>query len=149
MVFYDDIAHPRCEPQSVRCCQLEQEARQRTLQYPGDQSCWLGGAANITPTSGGPTLPFFILDNNAPLYLIGPFQEDEMSEVQGNRGLWGMQASLVIPQLDVDVDSKNDSGFATPTNNDDEDRLELDDSTGKIVFASTRFVTPQPANRLP
>ena len=49
----------------------------------------------------------------------------------------GKTAHLHIFQLDADVDSNNDSGFSIPDDNQAEDLLEQDSSTGKLVWADT------------
>jgi hypothetical protein len=46
----------------------------------------------------------------------------------------GKTARLHIFELDADVDSANDSGFSVPTDNIAEDRLEIDSTTGKLVW---------------
>jgi hypothetical protein len=85
--------------------------------------------ANIEATDRS---DFFVVDTNTPLYLVGPYQGDWMSEYGGDR-FRSLGATLHIPRFDVDVDSNNDSGFAEPDDNREEDRLERDASTGKFV----------------
>jgi hypothetical protein len=55
-----------------------------------------------------------------------------MSGYGGDR-FSSLAATLHVPRFDVDVDSNNDSGFAEPDDNREEDRLERDASTGKLV----------------
>jgi len=95
--------------------------------------------ANIAAATGT-TIPFFIIDENTPLHLLGPYQGDQMSEVIGAgnpAGFSGKHAKFCIPMLDADIDSNNDGGFAVPADNVEEDRLERDSSTGKVVVANT------------
>jgi hypothetical protein len=75
---------------------------------------------------------FFVVDTNSPLYLIGPYQGDWMSQYVGDR-FRSLAATLHVPRFDVDVDSNNDSGFLEPDDNREEDRLERDASRGKLV----------------
>ena len=79
---------------------------------------------------------FFVVDTNRPLYLVGPYQGDWMNPSVFR----SLEATLHIPRFDVDVDSKNDSGFAIPDDNRAEDRLENDGSTGKLVFVGADLV---------
>ena len=78
---------------------------------------------------------FFVVDENKPLYIIGPYRGGWMSWAGANYA--SLEAQLHIPALDVDVDSNNDSGFAVPADNPAEDRQENDATTGKLVFATT------------
>jgi hypothetical protein len=88
--------------------------------------------ANIQPID---QWEFFVADDNTPLWLVGPYQGDWMSNTGARFG--SLEAMLHVPRLDVDVDSRNDGGYAIPDDNPAEDRLESEGTTGKCVFAST------------
>jgi hypothetical protein len=102
----------------------------RVTEYPDHD--WY---ANIEPTDRP---EFFVVDDNTPLYIVGPYQGDGMSEQVSN--VASLEATLHVPRFDADVDSRNDSGYAVPDDNREEDRLENDASTGKLVFVGAAFV---------
>jgi hypothetical protein len=88
--------------------------------------------ANVEPTNRPES---FVVDTNVPLYIIGPYQGDGMD--WAGKGFASLEARLHVARFDVDVDTRNDSGYAIPDDTPSEDRLENDGSTGKLVFATT------------
>ncbi|MHB1038156.1 MAG: protein-arginine deiminase family protein [Pirellulales bacterium] len=105
---------------------------------------------NWTASIEGTTLPYWIYDPDYTAPLIDtPWGTTEGGDqyhllqihhwgVLGEPNLTADKvARLHIPKLDADVDSKNDSGFVAPEDNADEDRIEQDSSTGKIIFTSS------------
>lgn len=75
---------------------------------------------------------FFVVDENKPFYIIGPYQGGWMSWAVANYA--SLEAQLHIPALDVDVDSNNDSRIDpdnSPSGTDDP--IEHEASTGKLV----------------
>ena len=96
-------------------------------------------------TEVGSTLPYWIDDPYSTAPVVGPLGGDQYKLLQTH--IWdvigdpnltaGKVAHLHIPQLDVDVDSKNDDGFVAPTDNAEEDQLERNPLTGKAIYPST------------
>lgn len=85
--------------------------------------------ASIVPTPGDQQLPYFVVDD-APK-ILGSYDPSNVNTVANKTSY------LYIPLLDADVDSNNDGGFTPPVDNEDEDRLEQNASTGKLIQANT------------
>ena len=80
-------------------------------------------------TASGPD--YFVIDQNTPKLLQKDWYGDDVNAAQGKT------ATLVVPSLDVDIDTENQGGFAVPSNDPQADKDEGNLSLGKWIAADT------------
>ena len=103
---------------------------------PGGQYSWGGDVRRVPQTMDTTNDPaFFAATGSAdqPMYL-NAYMTVSAQCAPYQCPSWGTLDPKVC-NVDLDVDSKNDSGFAAPDDNLEEDRIEQDASTGKVVLA--------------
>ena len=101
-------------------------------------------SASVTPITPPLPIAYWIDDPESTAPAIGPHAERQYTLLDANG--WdvigkpnlaeGKTATLHIPLLDADVDSKNDNDFKVPVDNEEEDRLEYNGTTGKYVIVN-------------
>lgn len=99
-----------------------------------DYRAWIDKSANPAWTSAPWTISgtnYFVAENNDPALM----QKRWFGSDQNNAA--GKTANLVIPGIDLDVDTGNDDGFGTVYDNAPEDVYEESNSYGKYVVADT------------
>ena len=108
------------------------------LHHVGTKPSHTGGAdydwtAAISPTPEEESVPqyFITYPEGNEFEFLG---QHDPSEENPSKGEWG---TLHLPIVDLDVDSDNKDGFVEPADNRLEDRLELDPTKGKHVWATS------------
>lgn len=96
-----------------------------------DYRAWIDRYANPAWTSGATTISgtnYFAVENNNndPALMQKRWFGDEQNNAAGKT------ATLVIPGIDLDVDTGNDDGYGTVTDNAAEDRDEREIDTGQV-----------------
>lgn len=114
--------------------ELRHDGSNRAAGPDYDYRAWVDKYANPAWTSGATTISgtdYFAVDTNSPALM----QKRWFGEDQNNSA--GKTATLVIPGIDLDVDTANDDGFGTVYDNAAEDRDEELTTKGKYVVANT------------
>lgn len=115
--------------------ELRHDGSNRTAGPDFDYRAWIDRYANPAWTSGATTISgtnYFVVEENDPALMQKRWFGDEENNAAGKT------ATLVIPGVDLDIDTGNEDGFSTTiTDNATEDRDEELTSKGKWIVANT------------